>query len=200
MDAILIDLDGVLYIGDEAVPGAVEAVAWLRREGIPHRFLTNTSSRPRAALVEKLAALGLQIPAEAIITPAVAARDWLAGEGLSRVALFVPEATAADFAGFDLLPPEAEQGAQALVLGDLGEGWDFATLNRAFRLLMTEPQPRLLALGMTRYWRTACGSIPARSSPRCARPAGPSRWCWASQRRRSSRRRSPASGRRPMRR
>jgi ribonucleotide monophosphatase NagD (HAD superfamily) len=39
----------------------------------------------------------------------------------------------------------------------LGEGWDFATLNRAFRLLMAEPHPRLIALGMTRYWRAADG-------------------------------------------
>jgi HAD superfamily hydrolase (TIGR01458 family) len=43
------------------------------------------------------------------------------------------------------------------VLGDLGEGWDFATLNRAFRLLMAAPQPALVALGMTRYWRAADG-------------------------------------------
>jgi HAD superfamily hydrolase (TIGR01458 family) len=44
-----------------------------------------------------------------------------------------------------------------VILGDLGSGWDFATLNRAFRLLMAEPRPRLIALGMTRYWRAADG-------------------------------------------
>ncbi|MEJ2592700.1 MAG: HAD hydrolase-like protein [Candidatus Thiodiazotropha sp.] len=44
-----------------------------------------------------------------------------------------------------------------MVIGDLGERWDFATLNQAFRLLMRQPPPRLIALGMTRYWRAADG-------------------------------------------
>ena len=35
--------------------------------------------------------------------------------------------------------------------------WDFATLNRAFRLLMTDARPPLIALGMTRYWRAEDG-------------------------------------------
>ena len=52
---------------------------------------------------------------------------------------------------------DAERGAASVVVGDLGESWDFATLNRAFRLLMAEPQPSLVALGMTRYWRSADG-------------------------------------------
>ena len=43
------------------------------------------------------------------------------------------------------------------LLGDLGEGWDFPTLNRAFRLLMQSPPPALIALGMTRYWRAPDG-------------------------------------------
>ncbi len=43
------------------------------------------------------------------------------------------------------------------MIGDLGERWDFPTLNRAFRLLMAEPRPQLVALGMTRYWRAPGG-------------------------------------------
>ncbi|MGI9590097.1 MAG: HAD hydrolase-like protein, partial [Myxococcota bacterium] len=70
---------------------------------------------------------------------------------------FVPEAMAAEFGPTPRLDPQAESGAAAVVLGDLGEGWDFRTLNRAFRLLMAEPRPALLALGMTRYWRAADG-------------------------------------------
>src|SRR6266545_3237236 len=53
---ILLDLDGVLYVGDEAVPGAADAVAWLREQRVPHLFLTNTTSRPRDAIAGKLAA------------------------------------------------------------------------------------------------------------------------------------------------
>lgn len=157
MRAALIDLDGVVYQGERAVPGATEAVAWLREQGVPHLFLTNTTSRPRSALVEKLAGLGIDTDPEHILTPPVAARSWLAEHAPGPVALFVPEATSAEFGDLPRLAPDAEAGAASVVLGDLGEGWNFPTLNRAFRLLMAEPQPALVALGMTRYWRAADG-------------------------------------------
>jgi HAD superfamily hydrolase (TIGR01458 family) len=157
MKAILFDLDGVLYQGETALPGAPEVLGWVRREGIPHRFLTNTTSRPRAAIREKLARMGLPVATDQILTPPVAARDWLAERQASPVALFVPKATREDFSGLEILGDDAQAGAGAVVLGDLGEGWDFSTLNRAFRLLMAEPRPWLIALGMTRYWRAADG-------------------------------------------
>lgn len=67
----------MLYVGDRAMPGAAEAVAWLRDREIPHLFLTNTTSRPRAALVERLAGFGVETDASRILTPPVAAVRWL---------------------------------------------------------------------------------------------------------------------------
>ena len=157
MRAALIDLDGVVYEGERGVPGAREAVAWVEERKIPHLFLTNTTSRPRWALVDKLAGLGIATDAAHIFTPPVAAARWLADHAPGPAALFVPEATAAEFGATARLDAAAETGAAAVVLGDLGEGWDFPTLNRAFRLLMAEPPPALVALGMTRYWRAADG-------------------------------------------
>ena len=154
---MLLDLDGVVYVGDQPVPGAAEAVAWLVREGIPHRFLTNTTSRPRQAVVAKLAGLGIPAGADQILTPAVAAVAWLRRHGITRPAVFVPEATAAEFAELDPLPDGVEHGAGAVVIGDLGEGWSFPTLNRALRLLMSDAAVPLVALGMTRYWRAEDG-------------------------------------------
>jgi HAD superfamily hydrolase (TIGR01458 family) len=156
---VLLDLDGVLYVGDQPVPGAAAAVDWLDRRGVPHRFLTNTTSRPRRAIVAKLTGLDIAATEERILTPAVAAADWLTHRGLGPVATFVPEATAAELAGLDveLLPDGAGHGAGAVVVGDLGEAWDFATLNRAFRLIMAAPEVPLVALGMTRFWRAEDG-------------------------------------------
>jgi phospholysine phosphohistidine inorganic pyrophosphate phosphatase len=150
--AILFDLDGVFYIGDQPIPGAAECLQWVRRERIPHRFITNTTSRPRSAIVSKLAAMGIMVTADEILTPPVAAVAWISEHHATPVALFLPVATREEFAGIERLPPDAEAGAGAVVVGDLGEEWDFPTLNRAFRLLMAEPHPRLIALGMTRYW------------------------------------------------
>jgi HAD superfamily hydrolase (TIGR01458 family) len=154
---LLLDLDGVLYEGERPVPGAAEAVRWFRERGVPHLFLTNTTSRPRSALVSKLAGLGIEVEADEIMTPPVAARAWLGEHAPGRAALFVPVATEAEFEGIPRLPEAAEAGAASVVLGDLGEGWSFARLNRAFRLLMGEPRPVLVALGMTRYWRASDG-------------------------------------------
>lgn len=154
---ILLDLDGVLYVGDEVVPGAADAIAWLRQHGVPHLFLTNTSSRPRAAIAAKLAGFGVEARVEQILTPATAAATWLRESAIGRPALFVPDETAAEFADLDPMPADADEGAGCVVVGDLGNGWDFGTLNRAFRLLMGEPRPVLVALGMTRYWRAADG-------------------------------------------
>jgi phospholysine phosphohistidine inorganic pyrophosphate phosphatase len=151
--ALLLDLDGVLYEGERALPGAADTVAWLAQQNIPHLFLTNTTSRPRSVLVEKLAGFDIHTTVDRILTPPVAATRWLTNRGVDSVALFVPEATQSEFKAWRL----TSETPDAVVVGDLGEVWDFSTLNRAFRLLMSEPHPPLVALGMTRYWQAPDG-------------------------------------------
>ncbi len=157
MKGLLLDLDGVFYVGDEAVPGAAATARWLRAQDVPHLFLTNTTSRPRASIVARLRRLGIEVDLAGILTPCVAALAWLTERGLTRPALFVPDDTAHEFADLDPLRVTAPEPPDAVVVGDMGERWDFATLNRAFRLLMTPHRPPLVALGMTRYWRAPDG-------------------------------------------
>lgn len=155
MAAVLIDLDGVIYEGDMPVAGAAETVRWLEARQIPHLFVTNTTSRPRSAIVDKLAGIGIAVAADRILTPPVAAVGWLRDHVEGPIALFVPEATMAEFARLPVAEPGRPVGA--VVIGDYGERWSFQALNRAFRLLMAEPAPKLVALGMTRYWRAPDG-------------------------------------------
>ena len=155
--ALLLDLDGVIYQGDCLVDGARETMEWVDEQNIPHCFLTNTTSRPRTAIVEKLNDMGISVRPEDIVTPPVAAAKWLSERGLEPLALFVPDATRKEFNSLECLDQDAETGAKAVVLGDIGDRWTFSELNRAFRLLMAEPAPVLIALGMTRYWKTAGG-------------------------------------------
>lgn len=157
MPSILFDLDGVFYQGERAIAGAADVVAWARDEAIPHLFVTNTTSRPRSALVDKLAGFGIDTTPEQIFTPALAAVHWLEQQcSDKKVALFIPQASQSDFKQISLSDTE-DDAVCAVVVGDLGEQWDFNTLNRAFRLLMQENRPHLLALGMTRYWHAADG-------------------------------------------
>jgi len=150
LQAILFDLDGVLYQDESAIAGAKEVVAWVREQGIPHMFLTNTTSRSRSAIVAKLQTMGIDISPQALLTPPTAAATWLSESGLRNIALFVTESTASEFSAFS--SGDEEGAVDAVVVGDLGERWDFATMNRAFRLLMSDREPPLVALGMTRYW------------------------------------------------
>src|SRR5262249_28734864 len=84
--------------------------------------------------------------------------EWLRAQEPGPVALFVHRRTAhEEFQGFKLVDEEAEIGAQYVVIGDLGEKWDFATLNRAFRLLQVNAGTILVALGGTRYWQANDG-------------------------------------------
>ena len=157
MRGLLIDLDGVLYEGDQAVSGATGMLAWVDDQAIPRLFVTNTSSRPRSALVEKLGGMGISVAEADILTPPVVATHWLRDNARGPVALFVPPATAREFAGIEVTEPGSPERVGAVVVGDYGDRWSFAELNRAFRLLMTEPRPALVALGMTRYWRAPDG-------------------------------------------
>ena len=45
----------------------------------------------------------------------------------------------------------------AVIIGDLGKQWTFNIMNNIFRLLIDNPQAKLIALGMTRYWKTTKG-------------------------------------------
>ncbi len=154
--AILFDLDGVFYQGDKAIPHAASVAAWARDENIPHLFLTNTTSRPRTALLEKLAGFGIHTDIDHILTPPVAAVNWCRQNiGDRPVALFVPQQTRVEFD--ELSVDEEGNEVGAIIVGDLGEQWTFDVLNRAFRLLMQPSGPQLIALGMTRYWQAADG-------------------------------------------
>ncbi len=157
MRGILFDLDGVLYNGEEPITGAAEAVAWVRDRQIPHLFVTNTTSRGADVIAGKLTGFGIPASAEQILTPPKATVAWLAGRPRGALALFVPPKTHSEFAGFEVLPEDRENGADYVIVGDFGERWNFRSLNRAFRLLHNNQAATLIALGMTRYWQAPDG-------------------------------------------
>jgi len=149
--ALLLDLDGVLYVEGEAVPGAPEAVARLRASGLSLRFVTNTTARSRAQTLERLAALGYAVAPGELVTPAALAAQLCEQRGLHRVALVMNDAVKVDFPELE----EADTDVDAVIMGDLGEQMGYATLNRAFRHVMAGAE--LIALQKNRFWLTADG-------------------------------------------
>ena len=149
-------MDGVLYNGENPIAGAPEAVQEVLRSGIPSLFVTNTTSRPRTALREKMHRFGIRVGTSRFLTPPVAAAAWIRDRGDGRAALFVPDATKDEFRGLEA--GDGDEDLRYVVIGDLGAGWDYCTLNRAFRLLHGHPDCQLVALGLTRYWQGADGA------------------------------------------
>ncbi len=156
-NALLIDLDGVIYQGGSLVAGAVETLDWLRAQQIPYLFVTNTTSCSRLALLKKFETLGFTAEVDDIVTPIVATTQWLKTKQLNKVALFVAEKAIEDFSNIESVSSLNDADIDAVVIGDLGETWTYKLLNSAFRLLMRDPKPELVALGMTRYWRAQDG-------------------------------------------
>jgi HAD superfamily hydrolase (TIGR01458 family) len=149
--AILLDLDGVLYVEDEPISGAVEAVAALRGLGVPLRFVTNTTARPREAILTRLERLGMPVGGAELVTPSSLAVEYCRGAGRRRAMLLMHDDVKQDLAGLE----EVDRDADVVVVGDLGEDYAYPVLNRAFRALVDGAE--LVALQKNRYWRTPDG-------------------------------------------
>ena len=143
--AFLFDLDGVFYNDTRSFPGGPAVIAQARARGVPFRFVTNTTSKGRAALVRKLHSFGIDADVHEIFQPAVAAAQFLIDHDASGVC-FVTDDSRGEFSAVreDTYQPDY------VVLGDLGDAWAYAHLNRALRYLLNGAQ--LIALGMSRYW------------------------------------------------
>lgn len=77
-DVALLDLDGVVYIGADAVPGAPEALTAAREAGMRLAFVTNNAARPPSVVARHLGELGIRADADEVITSAQAAAHYLA--------------------------------------------------------------------------------------------------------------------------
>jgi HAD superfamily hydrolase (TIGR01458 family) len=151
IDAVLLDLDGVLYVEGELVPGADEAVKRLRGSGTALRFVTNTTASSRSQTLEKLRDFGIELEEDELVTPAALARRHCDDAGHRIVALIMNDDVKADFEGLE----EADTDVDAVIMGDLGEQFGFRILNQAFRLVMDGAE--LVALQKNRFWLTADG-------------------------------------------
>jgi phospholysine phosphohistidine inorganic pyrophosphate phosphatase len=153
--AYLLDLDGTLYVAGAAVPGAVETVDRLRRASTPFRLVTNTTSRSRAKIVERLTGYGFTVRSEDVFTATLAGVELLRAAGHRRVAPFVPAGALEDMSDLELVGGTSgvagEAPVDAVVLGDLGERWTYQLMQEAFERVTAGAM--LLALSRDRYWR-----------------------------------------------
>ncbi len=153
---VLLDLGGVVYVGDAPLPGALEALGRLRASGAALRYITNTTRTPKRAMLDKLRRLGVPAGEADLFMPALAARRHIEARGLSP-ALLVHPALEEDFAGL------SAEGPKAVVVGDAARGFTYPALNAAFRAL--EAGAEFLALARNRSFQDDDGALSLDAGP-----------------------------------
>jgi 4-nitrophenyl phosphatase len=127
--AWILDMDGVMFRGAELLPGVKELLDALTLRERPVMLATNNSMSTPEAYEHKLAAMGLDIPADAVITSAIATRDYLTRtlpEGSGIYVIGMPALREQLFAGTTFHPVQyGEEQPAAVVVGlDLGFTYD----------------------------------------------------------------------------
>lgn len=74
---LVMDMDGVLYRGNEPTPGLADFFAFLEQEGLRYLLLTNNSTTLPSGYVKKLAAMGVTVPEESILTSGLVAKAYM---------------------------------------------------------------------------------------------------------------------------
>jgi HAD superfamily hydrolase (TIGR01458 family) len=150
----LIDLDGVLYIGDQAIDGARAAIELLKEKKYKFRFVSNTTRKCRKTVSERLIRLGFDIPESLIITPPLAAIAHMNAAGKHRCLLLTTGDVHQDFEQWCDRSPENSM-VDYVVVGDAGEKMTYGFLNAAFRAVIGGAE--IIALEKDRYWMAPDG-------------------------------------------
>jgi len=172
---VIFDLDGVVYRGDEVIPGAAELVAWLHRRGVAVRFATNNSMVAREGYVTRLGEMGIRTTADEIVTSSSATVEHLHRHApeIRRVMAIGAEGLRAelDAAGFETVmagdvsapvPGGAlEASYDALIVG-LDPAFDYARL--AAGMSAVAAGARLIATNADARYPTPAGFLPGAGS------------------------------------
>lgn len=151
VQGLLLDLNGVFYVANRVLPGAIAAIEALSASGLPYRFVTNNTTESVQTLSQGLQSMGLPIAPDAIISAPMAAVLHLRQQGNPKIYPLLAADAQQDFAEF----PISDTQAEVVVIGDMGDEWNYRVLNRAFRLVMQGAE--LLALHKGKFWQWEAG-------------------------------------------
>jgi HAD superfamily hydrolase (TIGR01450 family) len=130
-DGFLVDLDGVVWIGREPVPGSIAALQALIESGKEIVFVTNNPARPPSTYVNRLRGMGVPVPDGRVVTAGVVTAELAAnaaGAGCKAFVIGAPgfKETVAE-AGLELLEGEPARTADAVLVSG-HRGFDYEEL------------------------------------------------------------------------
>ncbi|MDO4716871.1 MAG: HAD-IIA family hydrolase [Propionibacteriaceae bacterium] len=115
-DVFLLDLDGVVYVGDQLLPGVSEAFTGLQNRGKVIRFVTNDPRPTRMEIVDRLGRLGVMASVEQIVSSGWATARWLRQHGITSAYVVGSDGLRAELAA-NGVSAVAGSGAEAVVVG-----------------------------------------------------------------------------------
>lgn len=151
INAFLIDLDGVIYVQEKLIPGAIETIAFIQQQNIPHRFVTNTTTLNRRQIIERLSQVGITIPLDHLFTAPVAASQYLRGLEAPHCFFYTSRSIKVEFEGIEVVDVDPTH----VVIGDVGEMFSYEMMNRVFNMIHRGAE--IVALQKNRFWITKEG-------------------------------------------
>ncbi len=152
----LIDMDGVIYRGNELIPGAEQFVNKLLTLGIPFAFLTNNSQRTRRDVATKLRRMGIEVEEQHIFTCAMATARFLAEQKPGGTAFVIGEgglSQALHHNGYSIVDHDPDY----VVVGE-GRSINFEMMETAVRMIVSGA--KLIATNLDPNCPTAHGLRP----------------------------------------
>jgi HAD superfamily hydrolase (TIGR01458 family) len=151
-EAVLVDLDGTLTVAWHPIPGAAEALAWLRASGTPFLVATNATSRTREDLARILLEEGLDVSAEEILNATTVCGEYLRrNHPEARCFLLGVGQGVADLGDVALVDDDPD----VVVVAGPDETFTWGALSRALRMLMRGA--KLIAMHGNLSWMTEEG-------------------------------------------
>ncbi len=148
VQAVLLDLDGVLYVGNQVINGAAQAVQRLHDAGIKVAGVTNTTTQAKHSVAQKLQKLGIPLDEQHLFTPASLVKTYI---GNNTARLYIR-----DDLHTDLQVTQSSTKPDYIVMGDIGGlGYPPQVLHEIFLHLMQGAD--LLALHKNRFWQKEDG-------------------------------------------
>ena len=134
IDGLLLDMDGVLTVSWDPIPGAVAAFRKLREGGLRLQVVSNTSSRSRSAIAGRLREAGFRIADSEVLTAAVAAAAYLRARHAGAAVAMIGDAQPEDLEGVRLV--DLDEAPDVVLVAGADESFTFERLNRVFRVLV----------------------------------------------------------------
>ncbi len=186
-DAALFDLDGVIYLGPDAIPAAPQTLAELRRLGTRVGFVTNNAARSPGTVAEHLRQLSIEAAAHDVVTSAQASARLLAERFVPGTAILVlgTSALAAEVEAMGLRPVRSAADHPAAVLVGFDPTLTWTDLNEACHAVqsgavwygcnpdLTRPTERGLAIGLGAMLQAMGEALPGQEPVLAGKPYRP---------------------------